>query len=140
MAADAPNSRIVALWLDAKAVVNRSTNPLFAAEIPLSRLHGNVPEEELNLLEFAAGGATKPSATSTETMRREFANADLGGELLDDVPDQLFRHSVAPYLAGAAHTPKETTGLDYSRRGPVIQKASYPIWDGDGSNVTSLPT
>jgi len=55
-------------------------------------------------------------------MRREFANADLDGKLFDNVPDQLFRHSVAPNLAGAAHTPKETAGLDSSCRGPVIQK------------------
>ena len=62
--------------------------------------------KKLNLLQFAAGGAVKPGATSSEIVRREFANADLGGELLDGVPDQLFRHSFAPHLAGAAHTPK----------------------------------
>lgn len=84
----------------------------------------------MNLLQFAAGGAAKPSATSTEIVRREFANADLGGELFDDVPDQLFRHSFAPNLAGAAHTPKETTGLDSSRRGPVVQEAGYPSGTG----------
>src|SRR5215475_6014662 len=70
---------------------------------------------------------------------REFANANLGGELLDDVPDQLFRHSFAPNLAGAAYTPKETTGLDSSRRRPVIQKPGHPVRNWDGSNVTSLP-
>ena len=47
---------------------------------------GNVPEKKLNLLQFAAGGAAEPSATSPEIVRREFANANLGGELLDDVP------------------------------------------------------
>ena len=99
-----------------------------------------MPKEKLNLLQFATGGAAKPSAASTEIVRREFANANLGGELLDDVPDELFRHSFAPNLAGAAHTAKETTGSDSSCRGPVIQKTGYPIRDGDGSNVTGFPT
>jgi hypothetical protein len=44
-----------------------------------------VPKKKLNLLQFAAGGAAEPSATSTEIVRREFANANLGGELLDDM-------------------------------------------------------
>jgi hypothetical protein len=45
-----------------------------------------VPENELNLLQFAAGGGAESSATL-------FSDADPGGELLDDVPDELFRYS-----------------------------------------------
>ena len=46
-----------ALWLrfDADPTVHRSTNPLFAAEITLGSLHGNVPEKELNLLQLSTG-------------------------------------------------------------------------------------
>ena len=93
--------------LDSDTVIHRRCNPLGTAEITLGGLYGNMPKKKLNLLQFAAGGAAKPSATSSEIVRREFANANLGGELLDDVPDQLFRHSFAPHLAGAAHTPKD---------------------------------
>jgi hypothetical protein len=57
-----------------------------------------VAKKELNLLQFAAGGAAEPSATTAEIVRREFVNADLGGEPLDNVPDELFRYSVAPEL------------------------------------------
>ena len=63
-------------------------------------------KKELNLLQFAAGRAAEPSATSTEIVRCEFGNANLGGELLDDMPDQLFRHNVAPNSASAAHSRK----------------------------------
>ena len=49
-------------------------------------------KKELNLLQFAAGGAAEPSATSTDIVRCEFGNANLGGELLDDMPDELFRY------------------------------------------------
>ena len=74
-----------------------------------SGLHGNVPKKKLNLLQFAAGGAAEPSATSTEIVRREFANANLGGELLDDVPDELFRYGFAPSSTGATDAPKEVS-------------------------------
>jgi len=39
--------------LDPNAVVNCILDPLFAAKIPLSRLHGDMSQQELNLLEFA---------------------------------------------------------------------------------------
>ena len=36
-------------------VVNGATQPLLAAQIPFGRLNRDVPEQELNLVEFAAG-------------------------------------------------------------------------------------
>src|SRR4051794_9666347 len=98
--------------LDSDSVIHRGRNPLVATEVTFRGLYGDVAQKKLNLLQFASGGAAEPSATSTEIVRREFANANLGGELLDDVPDELFRHSFAPNLAGAAYTPEETTRLD----------------------------
>ena len=97
-----------------------------------------MPKKKLNLLQFAAGGAAEPSATSAEIVRREFANANLGGELLDDVPDEFFRYSFAPNFARAAYAPKKSTDIDSGRRRPVIQQLRHPIRNGDGSNVTSL--
>jgi len=140
MVAHSSGARASGFRLDSDTVIHGRCDPLGAAEITLRGLHGNVPEKKLNLFQFAAGGGAEPSATSTEIVRREFANANLGGELLDDVPDELFRHSFAPNLAGAAYTPEETTGLDSSRRRPVIQNLGHPVRNWDGSNVTTLPT
>jgi hypothetical protein len=44
----------LAPWLgfDADAVVHSSTNSLLAAEIAFGSLHGHVPEEELDLIQF----------------------------------------------------------------------------------------
>src|SRR5579859_1678064 len=78
--------------LDSETVIYSGCNPLGAAEIALGGLHGNMPKKKLNLLQFTACGAAKPSATSTEIVRGEFAHSDLGGELLDDVPAQLSRN------------------------------------------------
>ena len=41
-------------WLDPDAVVHRRQNPLGAAGITFSSLHGNVPKQELNVLQLAA--------------------------------------------------------------------------------------
>jgi hypothetical protein len=64
-------------------------------------------EKELNLLQFAAGGTAEASATSTEVVGRKFANANLGGELLDDMPDEFLRDSFAPNSTCAAHPPEK---------------------------------
>jgi hypothetical protein len=44
-----------ASWLgfDTDEIVHRSANPLLTAEIAFSGLHGNVPEEELDLIQFS---------------------------------------------------------------------------------------
>jgi hypothetical protein len=51
--------------LHSDTVIYGRCDPLGAAEVTLGGLHGNVPEQKLNLLQFAAGGAAEPSATST---------------------------------------------------------------------------
>jgi hypothetical protein len=43
-----------------KSIIDRFSEVLSASDVPLGRLHGRVPEEKLNLLEF-------PSSTMTET-------------------------------------------------------------------------
>jgi len=48
-----PVAGLCALRFDTDAVVHRSANPLFAAGITLDGLHGNVSEEELNLVQLS---------------------------------------------------------------------------------------
>ena len=62
---------------------------------------GDVAKKELNLLQFAAGGTTEARATSTKVVRREFAYANFGRKLLNNMPAELFGYSFAPNSAGA---------------------------------------
>jgi len=94
-------------WLHSDPVVHRRRNPLGATKVAFCSLDRDVAKKELNLLQFAAGGAAQPSATSTEIVRCEFGKANLGGELLDDMPDELFRYGFAPSSTGATDAPKE---------------------------------
>ena len=50
-----PERLRAALRLNSELVVNGATQPLLAAEVSLGRLNRDVPEQELNLVEFSAG-------------------------------------------------------------------------------------
>jgi hypothetical protein len=52
--------------LDSDFVVYRRSNSLRAAKVSLSRLHRDMPKEELDLLQFAASGATESGAASAQ--------------------------------------------------------------------------
>ena len=110
-----------------------------AAEVTLGRLHRDVAEEKLDLLQLPAGGATESSATPPKIVRRKFAHPDFRRELLDDVPNELLRHHFAPNLISATHAAKEATTGDSSGLHPVIEETAHPVRDRDGSNVTTLP-
>ena len=92
-------------------------------------------KKELNLLQFAASGAAEPSATSTKIVRCEFGDANPGGELLDDVPDELFRYSFSPSSTGATHMQEKLTSVNSRRLCPFVQQTMHPIRHGNGSNV-----
>ena len=53
-------------------------------------------QQKLNLLQLAASGTTEAGAAPSEIVRSHFTHTDFRGELLDDVPNQLFRNSLAP--------------------------------------------
>ncbi len=108
-----------------------------ATEVAFCGPDRDVAQKELDLLQLATGGAAEPSAATTEIVRREFVDTNLGSELLDDVPDELFRHSFAPSSAGATHAPEELPCVNPCGLCPVVQETMHPIRDWNGSNVTS---
>ena len=55
-------------------------------------------KKELNLLQFAASGTAEASATSAKIVGCKFADANFGGELLHDMPDELFPLQLRPKL------------------------------------------
>jgi hypothetical protein len=49
-------------------------------------------------------------------MRRQLRDTDSVRTLLDNVPDRLFCHAIAPDAAHLVHLPKDPAMLDFSRR------------------------
>jgi hypothetical protein len=54
-----------ALRFNADPIVDGSANALLAAEVSLGRLDGDVPEEKLNLLQFATRSMAEPRTRPT---------------------------------------------------------------------------
>ena len=55
---------------EVKKIVHRMSEILFAAEIAFRRLHGYMPQQELNLLQLAPARVTQLGAGSAQVMRR----------------------------------------------------------------------
>lgn len=80
-------------------------------------------KKELNLFQFAARGTAEAGVTSAKVVASKFADANLGGELLHDMPDELFRYSFAPNSTCATHPPEKAARANSCDPCPVIQKA-----------------
>ena len=76
---------------------------------------------------------------TTKIVRRELADADFAGKLLNDVPYEFFCHPFTPNSASTTHAAKEAAGGDSSGFRPLVQQTLHPFGYGDGSNVPSLP-
>ena len=97
---------------DSEFVIYRYSQALPAANIAFSGLHRDMPEEKLDLFEFAYGIMAEPRAGPPEIMWREMRNVHARGSLLDNVPNGLFRNAVSPGFARPTDTSKERTALD----------------------------
>ena len=71
------------LCFNADPITHRGPNALLAAEVSLRRLDGNVSEQELDLLQFAARRVAQPSTTPHGHSRSPCARLchDVDGEI-----------------------------------------------------------
>ena len=90
-----PRSECVA-GFDPELVIYSDSQFLFTTKVPLSCLYRNVPEQKLNLIQFAAGKMAQSCACPSEIMWREFVNARLARSIFHDFPQNLRRHAVSP--------------------------------------------
>ena len=81
---------------DADSVVYGLAKSLFAAQVPLRRLHRYMPQQELNLFQLAAGSMAEPRARPAEVVRREFWHLQFLGVHFNHVPYHFFSHAIAP--------------------------------------------
>src|SRR5262249_44136581 len=93
--------------LNADAVVNSAPKALLAPQVSLGRFHRNVPQQELDLLQFAAGGVAQAGAGAPTIVRRQFCNTSPAGVLLHDVPDHFFGDSLSPNRSLPSHAPED---------------------------------
>jgi len=82
-----------AIGFEADGIVHSVLKALLAAQISLCGFDGNVPEEKLNLLQFAAGLMAEAGTCPAQIVRGKIGQAAIGGSLFDDGPDHLWRGS-----------------------------------------------
>ncbi len=78
-------------------IVHRSGQILLASDVSLGRLNRGMPEQELDLLQFAAGDVAQSRAGPPEVVGCQRRDSSPGRTSLDDVPDDILGDTVPPY-------------------------------------------
>src|ERR1017187_9906981 len=120
------------------AVVRRVHQVLFCPEIPFRRLNGRVPEEQLNLLQFTARGATQLRAGPSQVVRRDTRNTSRRRVPLEQLPNDLFAQAAALRLASAVHGAEYVSVDDTGRRSPRVDCYLHPIRHRDRPHAAML--
>jgi hypothetical protein len=97
-----------------------------------------MPEQKLDLFELSTCNVTEPGACATQIVGRNLLNTDRLGEVLNDVPDDLFCQPISPNDPALIDGAEETAGLSPRRFHPVIDPRFDPVGNWYGSNVTAL--
>jgi hypothetical protein len=105
---------------------------LFAAEVALRRLHGCMPEQELNLLQLSSTVMTQFRARAPQIMGCNMFQASSLAAGSDYVPDNVLRDAVAPYLSQSGDRSEDFAFANPSGLCPLIEGGFYPIRNGHG--------
>jgi hypothetical protein len=128
---DTLGSRVTPLRFDADAVVYGSANALLATEIALSRLYGDVSEQELNLLQLSASGMAQLGAGRPQIMRSKATKAE--------IVSLLFHHALSdpgsPTLTGSAHAAKQLAAAEFRPSNSLVPRRFDPIRHRHRSDV-----
>lgn len=127
-----------AVGLDANPVVDGISKTLLTTEISLGRLYGDVPQQELYLVQFASGFAAQAGASPSEVMWGKPINGGFFGAVLYDMPHNPLGHTISPCLASAAYAPKHATFTQSCRREPRVNGIFDPVRYGYSPNMPRL--
>ena len=97
-----------------------------------------MPQEKLDLFQFAAGGAAKSGTSSAKVVRCQVAHSRLCGEVLNDVPGKLFADPISPRLARTTHTTEQLSRLDSRGFDPRAEFAIHPVWNRNRPDMTAF--
>src|SRR4051812_10217963 len=97
-----------------------------------------MPQQELDLFEFATGEMTESGACAPEVVRSQLVNTGSLSGLFHDFPNHFWRHSIAPDLAGLIDRPRNPALGDSADQGPAVDCFFDPNGDRNCSDVTSF--
>ena len=121
-----------------KKVVHWMSEILFAAEIAFRRLDRCMPQQELNLLQFATAAVAQLRTGSPQVMRCDVLQARSLATALDHVPHNILRDAFPPHFSRPGNCSKDLSlrhlGCDY----PLIECRFDPFWNRHGADVAAL--
>ena len=123
---------------EVKKIVDRVSEILFAAQVAFRRLHGCMPQQELNLLQFATARVAQLGTGSPQVMRGNVFQSRSLAAGLDYVPHNILRDAFPPYLPRPRDGSKDTSLRAAGCHRPLIERRLYPFWDGHGADVATL--
>jgi len=123
---------------EVKKIVHRMSEILFAAEIAFRRLHGYMPQQELNLLKLSAVRVAQLRTGSPQIMRGNMLQARSLAAGLDYVPYDILRDAFSPHLSLSGDGPKDPSLRDPGCHCPLIECRFHPFWNGHRANVATL--
>jgi hypothetical protein len=127
-----------ALRFDADSIIDGAANALLAAQVPLGRLDGDVPEKKLNLLQFATRRMAEPGTRPAKIVWRKPFNACFAGVLPDHVPDGFLRQSIGPGFPVLVYPPKQLAGGYVGSLKPLIEQCLDPARHRHGPGVAGF--
>jgi hypothetical protein len=105
---------------EVKKIVHRMSEILFAAEIAFRRLHGYMPQQELNLLKLSAVRVAQLRTGSAQVMWCNMLQARSLAAALDYVPDDILPKTFPSYLSRPGDGSKDPSLRNPGRSGPLI--------------------
>lgn len=106
---------------NADAIIHRVPKPLFAAEIPLSRLDAHVAEQELDLFQLAASLVTETRACAAEIVWGDAGHRAFRTRILHHTPDDFRAKPVRGDSARFVYSPKDCSRPEVCGRYPRLQ-------------------
>src|SRR5215471_11013084 len=100
---------------------------LFAAQVALCRLHGCMPEQELNLLQLSSTVMTQLGASAPQIMGCNMFQACSLAAGSDHVPDNVLRDATAPYLSKSGVRSEDFAFTNPSGLCPLIEGGLHPV-------------
>jgi hypothetical protein len=124
--------------LNPDPLVNGSAKALLAPQVPLGGLNRHVSQQELDLLQLAAGSVAQTGAGPAGVVGRDTAQPQPSRIRPDDVPHRLLRYAVSPGLSSPAEASKDFSGRDPAELAPAVNFPLDPVRHGDGADMAAL--
>jgi len=126
------------MGFDSDLIIHRRPDPLLATQVSFRRLHGNMPQKELDLFELPSRSVAEAGASAAQIVRCQVLHADLFCRILHDVPDGFLGHAFSQdppiFVTRRKILPRSIPeAFNQTRNSSVTQPG-----DRNGANVPSL--